>query len=560
MLDTLQSTQVAALNRRTVPILGACLELGAGTRGTLMGPMALRTAGIARVLADLGHQVSDRGTLWEAESVAVEVAPAAAERCRHLAEIAGWTRRLHDHAYGMAAGDAVPVFLGGDHSISMGTISGVARRCREQGRELVVLWLDAHADYNTPETTPSGNMHGMALSFLAGEESLAPILASRPFHPVPPSNIHVFGARSIDPEEKVRLRAHGVDTVDMRQIDERGVSALLAERIEGWRAARRAPARELRRRLPRPGGGAGLGHGGAGRRDLPRGAPGHGDALRLRAWSARSTWSSSTPSSTSAAAPPSPPPSWWRASSAAPCSTASPAPWRPPDMPGETDMLDSAGLIDLETRLGAANYKPLDVVLTEGKGAWVTDLEGHRYLDCLAAYSAVNQGHCHPKILAAMVEQAQRLTLTSRAFRNDQLGRFYEEVAALTRSHKVLPMNSGAEAVETAIKAVRKWGYEVKGVAENQAEIIVCADNFHGRTLGVVSFSTDPDARGNFGPFVPGFVTVPFGDAEALEAAITPNTVGVPGRADPGRGGGDHPARRVFPAGAGDLHPRRGSR
>ena len=129
-------------------------------------------------------------------------------------------------------------------------------------------------------------------------------------------------------------------------------------------------------------------------------------------------------------------------------------------------MLDTAGLIDLETRLGAHNYKPLDVVLTEGKGVWVTDIEGNRYLDCLAAYSAVNQGHCHPKILKALTEQAARLTLTSRAFRNDQLGRFYEELAALTNSHKVLPMNSGAEAVETAIKAVRKWGYEVKGVEE----------------------------------------------------------------------------------------------
>ena len=166
------------------------------------------------------------------------------------------------------------------------------------------------------------------------------------------------------------------------------------------------------------------------------------------------------------------------------------------------------------------------MVLTEGKGVWVTDIDGNRYLDCLAAYSAVNQGHCHPRILAAMVEQAARLTLTSRAFRNDQLGAFYEEVAALTNSHKVLPMNSGAEAVETAIKAVRKWGYEVKGVPDGQAEIIVCDDNFHGRTLGIVSFSTDADARGGFGPFLPGFRVVPFGDAEALEAAITANTVG----------------------------------
>lgn len=192
---------------------------------------------------------------------------------------------------------------------------------------------------------------------------------------------------------------------------------------------------------------------------------------------------------------------------------------------GGPRMLDGADLIALESRFGADNYKPLDVVLASGKGVWVTDIDGKRYLDCLSAYSAVNQGHCHPRILAALTEQAARLTLTSRAFRNDQLGLFYEELAALTNSHKVLPMNSGAEAVETAIKAVRKWGYEVKGVPEGAAEIIVCADNFHGRTLAIVSFSTDPEARGGFGPFVPGFKVIPFGDAAALEAAITPNTV-----------------------------------
>src|SRR5688572_20201940 len=182
-------------------------------------------------------------------------------------------------------------------------------------------------------------------------------------------------------------------------------------------------------------------------------------------------------------------------------------------------------LIAIEATLGAHNYKPLDVVLVRGQGVWVWDNNGKRYLDCLSAYSALNQGHCHPKILAAMVEQAGKLTLTSRAFRNDQLALLYEELAALTDSHKVLPMNSGAEAVETAIKAVRKWGYEVKGVPDGQAEIIVASDNFHGRTLGIVSFSTDPDARGGFGPFAPGFKVVPFGDADALEAAIGPNTV-----------------------------------
>ncbi len=181
--------------------------------------------------------------------------------------------------------------------------------------------------------------------------------------------------------------------------------------------------------------------------------------------------------------------------------------------------------IGLEDQYGAHNYKPLDVVLSRGKGVWVWDVDGNKYLDCLAAYSAVNQGHCHPKIMQAMVAQAEKLTLTSRAFRNDQLGPFYKDLCELTNSHKVLPMNSGAEAVETAIKTVRKWGYTVKGVAEDQAEIIVCENNFHGRTISIVSFSTDENARSGFGPFTPGFKCIPFGDATALEAAITDNTV-----------------------------------
>jgi ornithine--oxo-acid transaminase len=183
--------------------------------------------------------------------------------------------------------------------------------------------------------------------------------------------------------------------------------------------------------------------------------------------------------------------------------------------------------IGVEARLGAHNYQPLDVVLCRGEDVWVWDVDGNRYLDCLAGYSAVNQGHCHPRIRAALIEQSARLTLTSRAFRNDQLAPYFEELCALTRSHKVLPMNTGAEAVETAIKAVRKWGYEVRGVPEGEADIIVCANNFHGRTIAVIGFSTDPETRGGFGPFVPGFRIVPFGDAAALEAAITPRTVAV---------------------------------
>jgi ornithine--oxo-acid transaminase len=181
-------------------------------------------------------------------------------------------------------------------------------------------------------------------------------------------------------------------------------------------------------------------------------------------------------------------------------------------------------LVDLENEFGAHNYRPLDVVIERAEGVWVYDVEGKRYLDCLAAYSAVNQGHCHPAILRTLQEQAGKVTLTSRAFRNEQLPLFYKELHELTGFEMALPMNSGAEAVETAIKAARKWGYKAKGIAEDQAEIIVCAGNFHGRTVSIVSFSSDEQYREGFGPFTPGFKIIPFGDIEALRAAMTPHT------------------------------------
>ncbi len=182
--------------------------------------------------------------------------------------------------------------------------------------------------------------------------------------------------------------------------------------------------------------------------------------------------------------------------------------------------------IELEERYSAHNYHPLDVVINRAEGVWVYDVEGNRYLDCLSAYSAVNQGHRHPRILKALVEQAAKVTLTSRAFRNDQFGLFCKELSELTGYEMVLPMNSGAEAVETAVKTARKWGYQIKKVELDKAEIIACSDNFHGRTVTIVSFSTESQYRENFGPFTPGFKIVPYGDAEALRKAITPNTVG----------------------------------
>ncbi len=189
--------------------------------------------------------------------------------------------------------------------------------------------------------------------------------------------------------------------------------------------------------------------------------------------------------------------------------------------------MQSSDYIDLEDRFGAKNYLPLDVIVQKAEGVWVWDVEGNKYMDCLAAYSAVNQGHCHPRIVKKMMEQAQRVTLTSRAFRNDQLGLLYSEICELSGFGQFLPMNTGAEAVETAIKAARKWAYTVKGVPAEQAEILVFNNNFHGRTTTIVGFSSDQEYREGFGPFTPGFKLLPYGDAAAVRKAMGPNVAAV---------------------------------
>ena len=212
-----------------------------------------------------------------------------------------------------------------------------------------------------------------------------------------------------------------------------------------------------------------------------------------------------------------------------------------------TDAVDSKHWIDLEDRYSAHNYHPLDVVLTRGEGPWVWDVEGNKYLDCLAAYSAVNQGHNHPRIVDAMVHQAKTLGLTSRAFRNDQFGPFCKKLSELSGSERVLMMNSGAEAVETAIKAARKWGYEKKGVPEGKAKILVATGNFHGRTTTIVGFSDDPDSYGGYGPFTPGFEQVTYGDLDAAKAAFDEHTVAILVEPVQGEGGVIIPPKDYLP-------------
>lgn len=190
-------------------------------------------------------------------------------------------------------------------------------------------------------------------------------------------------------------------------------------------------------------------------------------------------------------------------------------------------MKTAQDFIALEKHYGANNYKPLDVVISEGKGVWLYDVEGNKYLDCLSAYSAVNQGHCHPKILNAAIEQTKKLTLTSRAFRNDKLPIYYEKICTLTGFDMILPMNTGAEAVETAIKAARKWGYTNKKIPNGKVEIIVCSENFHGRTTTIISFSTDDDSKNCFGPYTEGFVITKYGDIDEIKKAVNENTAAI---------------------------------
>lgn len=236
MLDSL-GTAPAAISSRVTTLLGVPLDLGSHTPGARMGPAALRIAGLPALLEELGCMVEDAGDLAPPPPVDPGMPAEDAAGCRNLHEITAWTRLLHDRAYDLARRGHLPVFLGGDHALSMGTVSGIARACQEQGRELAVLWIDAHADFNTPETTPSRNMHGMPVSFLTGDARLRPLLGpEQSLVPLAPSSIQVFGARSIDTVERRRIREFGLGCTDMRAIDENGVAVLMRQLIEGWQA------------------------------------------------------------------------------------------------------------------------------------------------------------------------------------------------------------------------------------------------------------------------------------------------------------------------------------
>jgi len=463
-------------------IIGVASALGAPVSDPKDGPAALRRMGIEAAARRAGLDVG-----WGA-SIEAPAEPGMASLGALLGEVA---REVCDSV----AGARLPVILGGDHAIAAGTWRGVGRAL---GEAPGLIWIDAHLDAHTPATSPSQNAHGMPLAALldAGDPAMTDVDGP----PLDPARIAVIGVRSYEAEELRLLAAHGVQIYGMAEIRRRGLAAVFAEAL----AIAGADGKPFGISI-----------------DLdaldPLAAPGVttpvADGLRV-------------PELTAALA------GQLRGGCVA-FELAEYCPARDPlgltaraaiDLFEAACRPDSAGLRELEDTRGARNYAPLPVMLAAGEGCWLSDADGHRYLDLMAAYSAVSFGHAHPRLVATLAAQATKLAVTSRAYSNDRLPLFLRRLTEITGYDRALPVNTGLEAVETAIKAARKWAYRIKGVPDGQAEIIACRGNFHGRSTTIVGFSSEAQYRDGFGPFAPGFRLVPYGDVAALAAAITPHT------------------------------------
>ncbi len=462
-----------------VRCIGVASALGAPATACDSGPDVLRQAGLCSVIRHNG-----RATSW---SIMLRAELSAGALGRLLAAVA-------DEAEAALAAGERPLIIGGDHAMAAGTWRGVGRAL---GEAPGLIWIDAHLDAHTPASSPSGNAHGMPLAALFGRGD--PQLAEIPGPPLDPARTVVIGVRSFEAEEAACLQALGVRWYDMEEIAERGFEEVFTEArrlVDGgpWGISLDLDALD-----PGPAPGVSTPEpGGLMPEDLLQALRG---ILREPA-----------------------------------CVALEIAEYNPVADPDRRtarlvlDLLDAASAPDAatlrrwEAGFGARNYAPMPVVLREGRGCWLTDVAGRRYLDLMAAYSATSFGHAHPRLLATLTDQAGRLAVTSRAYSNDRLPLLLRRLSLLTGYERVLPVNTGLEAVETALKAVRKWAYKVKGVPEGKAEIIACAGNFHGRSISIVGLSTEAQYRDGFGPFPPGLKTVPYGDTAALAAAITPHT------------------------------------
>ncbi len=473
---------------RSARIVGAASSWGAGDRGCEAGPAALQQHGLAPRLQARGTRIS-----WD-----VTLEPAAgADESSATTVVAEFCRRLAREVTRVASAGDLAVVIGGDHSCAIGTWNALRDALRGS---LGLIWVDAHLDAHTPETSPSGALHGMPLACLLGygEPSLAQFSGAQPA--LLPAHVCVIGARDHEKEEAALLQRLGVRVFGMEEIARKGLGAVLFEALQ----------------------------------IVQHGTAGFGITIDLDAIDPRDAPAVSTPA-----------PGGIRGNELADAlrliqgnprlAAIELAEFNPAlDRDGRTARLATELLAALVTPLPAAialtrrycahNYDAAPVVFVRGEGAWLWDERGNRYLDMLSAYSAVSHGHAHPRLLRALTEQAHKVAVFSRNFHSDKLGKLARRLCQLTGQKMMLPMNTGAEAVETAIKAARKWAYTVKGVPRDRAAIIACEGNFHGRTTTIVGLSSIARYKEGFGPFAPGCTRIPYGDAAALERAITPHT------------------------------------
>lgn len=469
--------------------IGVASALGAPGSGSQEGPSALRQMGIEAAVRRAGLEAGWGATI-ETPAGGAHAAVAT------LSALAALLEELAREVSISVATGHLPVVLGGDHAMAAGTWRGVGRAL---GRAPGLIWIDAHLDAHTPETSRSHNPHGMPLAALLGVG--APAMGAIDGPALDPTRVAVIGVRSYEADEMRLLAAFGVRVFGMAEIRRRGLAAVFAdaERIAGANGEAFGISLDLDAidPLQAPGVNTPVANGLS--------------ATALAAVLAGVIRDRRCLAFEIAELLPAHDPLGLTARLAVELLAASCRP-------------DTATLRELEMRCGARNYAPLPPVLSEGKGSWLVDTDGRRYLDLMSAYSAVSFGHAHPHLVATLADQAARLAVTSRAYSNDRLPLFLKRLTDITGYDRALPVNTGAEAVETAIKAARKWGHKIKGIAEGQAEIIACHGNFHGRSTTIVGFSSEAQYRDGFGPFAPGFRLIPYGDAAALAAAITPNT------------------------------------
>jgi ornithine--oxo-acid transaminase len=476
------TSKLVALNPM-LRFIGVASALGAPGDEARAGPEVLRRMGIAAAVRRAGLDAT-----WGA-SIETPTGPRMAALGALLTEVA------REVAATVAVGQ-VPVVLGGDHAMAAGTWRGVGRAL---GHMPGLIWIDAHLDAHTPETSHSHNAHGMPLAALLGAG--APEMAGVDGPPLDSARVVVIGVRSYEADEMRLLAAFGVTVFGIGEIRRRGLAAVFADALTiagrgGWPFGISLDL-DVLDPLVAPGVSTPVADGLA----VPELARELGGLIRNRRCIALEI----------AEYCPARDPQGLTARAVIELLEAACRP-------------DTAALIEMETRHGARNYAPLPVVLAEGRGCWLHDTDSRRYLDLMSAYSAVSFGHAHPRLVATLSAQAARLAVTSRAFYNDRLSLFLKRLTDITGYARALPVNTGLEAVETAIKAARKWGHKVKGIADGRAEVIACHGNFHGRSTTIVGFSSEAQYRDGFGPFAPGFRLIPYGDAAALEAAITPET------------------------------------